>query len=132
MGFWVLGLGCRVRVRVGVRVILECAHHVLDELVRGGDIGEIWGRYRGDTGAHHVLDELVRGGVAEAELGQGGVEALGVLLLENLEPVARPPLGVVLLEELRRVVESPVDQLHLLRRRGGVGVGGLRLGLGLG
>ena len=106
MGVRVSGPGCRGRVRVGVRVILERAHH--------------------------VLDELVRGGVAEAELGQGGVEALGVLLLEHLEPVARPPLGVVLLEELRRVVESPVDQLHLLRRRGGVGVGGLRLGLGLG
>ena len=98
-------MACRVRVRVGARVIL--------------------------ARAHHVLDELIRGRVAEAELGQVGVEALGILLLEHLEPVPRPPLGVVLCEELRRVVESPVDQLHLVRRRGGVGVG-VRVGVGWG
>ena len=48
-----MGLGCRVRVRVGVRVILERAHHVLDEFVRGGDIGEIsgdMGEISGDIG----------------------------------------------------------------------------------
>ena len=46
LGFRISGLECRVRVRVGVRVILELAHHVLDELAHGGDIGEITGRYR--------------------------------------------------------------------------------------
>mmetsp|Transcript_74187 Transcript_74187/g.204331 ORF Transcript_74187/g.204331 Transcript_74187/m.204331 type:complete len:317 (-) Transcript_74187:883-1833(-) len=56
--------------------------------------------------------------VAEAILGQLGVEATLVLLFEDVEPAAGPALGGRLLEQRGRVVERPVDELDLLRRRG--------------
>ena len=90
-----VGVGVRVGVRVRVGVGVKVRVRVILEL------------------AHHVLDKAVGGRVSEAEVGQVRVEALGVLDLEHVEPVPRPPLGVVLLEELRCVVERPVDQLHL-------------------
>ena len=70
-----------------------------------------------ECGLAYVLDEPVARRVAEAVRRQNGVEAALVLNLEDVEPVAGPPLGVAAAEERLRVVERPVDQLDLVGRR---------------